>query len=146
MCTIWLWPLESCLRSFSTLHFEKWRNWKNWDWIREKLALGIEYSSVVTRTPNWFESNTVHKNRLMCLSSDFLHHCASSSGESWINWGSKYYWISNWLIDILRERLLYFNQLQQLQKMIELSNDQSESESFLYLRSIMIILHHPKVW
>ena len=34
-----------------------------------------------------FSSNTVHKNRLVCLSSDFSHHCASSKGESWINLG-----------------------------------------------------------
>ena len=34
-----------------------------------------------------FESNTVHKNRLICLSSDFQHHCASNKGGSWINWG-----------------------------------------------------------
>jgi hypothetical protein len=37
----------------------------------------------------WFESNTVHKNRLICLSSDFSLHCSSSKGKNWINWGWK---------------------------------------------------------
>ena len=42
------------------------------------LCIGIQVSS-----------NTVHKNRLVCLSSDFSHRYALNKGESWTNWGLK---------------------------------------------------------
>jgi len=34
-------------------------------------------------------SSTVHKNRLVCLSSDFSHHYALNKGGNSSNWGSK---------------------------------------------------------
>ena len=48
------------------------------------------------------ESNTVHKNRLKCLSSDFSHHFALNKGENETSLGSKKTQLVRYQIAIVR--------------------------------------------